>query len=330
VAEVHGLLAEELAFNHDHERAYEAAMQFKRLTDGVRKAADQKRIAEANAAYDADKRQRQIEGLEQEQRHQHRFRWMLAVAAAAGLAAAVIAGISRYHVKRAYGAMRDMAYSDPLTGLRNRRHLVTTIETDLALARRLRNEAHSNPDLVFMMIDIDHFKSVNDVHGHAAGDAVLKQCAAVLQCQLRESDTLVRWGGEEFLVLARQTNLLEVHVLAERLRASIAAHAFTLDDGEVLHKTCSIGFACHPPEDSAGQPADWHDTVAMADQCLYVAKSSGRDLWVGVITQAAPPSREGGAALDLRADVEAGAIQLRWGDARRIVWPDTAPASALS
>jgi diguanylate cyclase (GGDEF)-like protein len=330
VAEVHGLLAEELAFNRDHERAYEAAMQFKRLTDGVRKAADQKRIAEANAAYDADKSQRQIEALEQEQRHQQRFRWMLAVAAAAGLAAAVIAGISRYHVKRAYGAMRDMAFSDPLTGLRNRRHLVDTIETDLALARRLRNDPRSNPDLVFMMIDIDHFKSVNDVHGHAAGDAVLKQCAAVLQRQLRESDTLVRWGGEEFLVLARQTNVLQVHVLAERLRVSIAAHAFTLEDGQVLRKTCSIGFACHPPQDSAGQPADWHDTVSMADQCLYVAKSSGRDLWVGVIAQAAQPGWEGEALLDLRAGVEAGAIQLRWGEGRQIAWPETGPASAPS
>ena len=330
VAEVHGMLAEELAFNHDHERAYEAAMQFKRLTDGVRKAADHKRIAEANAAYEADRRQLHIEALEQEQRHQHRFRWMLALAAAAGLASAVIAAVSRYHVKRAYGAMRDMAFSDPLTGLPNRRHLVNTIEADLGLARRQRKDARPNPDLVFMMIDIDHFKSVNDVHGHAAGDAVLKQCAAVLQRQLRESDTLVRWGGEEFLVLARQTNVQEVHVLAERLRASIAAHAFTLDDGQELHKTCSIGFASYPPQDSAGQLADWHGTVSMADQCLYVAKSSGRDLWVGVIAQAAPPGRDGGAVPDLRAGVEAGAIQLRWGEGRQIVWPETGPAGAPS
>jgi diguanylate cyclase (GGDEF)-like protein len=180
------------------------------------------------------------------------------------------------------------------------------------------------------MIDIDHFKSVNDVHGHAAGDAVLKQCAAVLQRQLRESDTLVRWGGEEFLVLARQSNVQEVHVLAERLRASIAAHAFSLEDGQELHKTCSIGFASYPPQDSAGHLADWHDTVSMADQCLYVAKSSGRDLWVGVIAQAAPPGRDGGAVPDLRAGVEAGAIQLRWGEGRQLVWPETGPAGAPS
>ena len=126
-------------------------------------------------------------------------------------------------------------------------------------------------------------------------------------------------------MLARQTNVQEVHVLAERLRASIAAHAFTLDDGEVLHKTCSIGFACYPPQHRVGPLAAWHDTVSMADQCLYIAKSSGRDLWVGVVTQAAPPGQEAGAMQDLRAGVESGAIQLRWGEGRQIVWAATEP-----
>jgi diguanylate cyclase (GGDEF)-like protein len=331
VAEVHGLLAEELAFNHEYERAYEAAMQFKRLTDGVRKAADQKRVAEANAAYEADKRQRQIDALEQEQRHQQRFRWMLALAAVAGLAAAVVAAVSRYHVKMAYGAMRDMAFSDPLTGLRNRRHLVETIDTDLAQARRLHAGAHGgNADLVFMMIDVDHFKAVNDLHGHAAGDAVLKQCAAVLQRQLRGSDTLVRWGGEEFLVLARQTNPGEVHVLAERLRAAIAAHAFVLDDGQTLHKTCSIGYACHPlaPPADGAPPADWNDTVDLADQCLYLAKASGRDLWVGVTDRDAQRAREHPGNHELRAGLDLGLWTLRWRDGRKLEWPTPAQPPA--
>ena len=113
------------------------------------------------------------------------------------------------------------------------------------------------------------------------------------------------------------------------LHVSIAAHAFTLDDGQELHKTCSIGFASYRPQDSAGQLA-WHDTVSMADQCLYVAKSSGRDLWVGVVVHTAPLAREGGAGPDLRAGVQAGAIQLRWGEGRQIVWPETGPAGAPS
>ena len=328
-ADVQGLLAEELAFVHDYPRAYEAAMQFKRMDDEVRKAADHRRIADANAAYEADKRQRQIATLEQEQRHQQRFRWALALAAAAGLAAAAVAAVSRHHVKRAYQAMRDMAFSDPLTGLRNRRHLVDTLQEDLAQARRLRSnagDAATNADVVFMMIDVDHFKAVNDAHGHAAGDAVLKQCAAVLQRQLRESDTLVRWGGEEFLVLARQTTAAEIHVLAERLRAGVASHDFLLDDGQVLRKTCSIGYACHPLRRKSGDeaPADWNDTVALADQCLYVAKASGRDLWVGITAPGTPAS--GGhpdihELNDLKAGVQAGLWMLHHSDGREISWP---------
>lgn len=325
-ADVQGLLAEELAFAHDYPQAYEAAMQFKRLSDEVRKAADHKRIAEAQAAYEADKRQRQIQALEHEQQYQQRFHWLLALAAVAGLAAAIVAAVSRHHVKRAYQAMRDMAFSDPLTGLRNRRHLVSSVQDDLAQARRLRanaGDAPANADVVFMMIDIDHFKAVNDVHGHAAGDAVLRQCATVLQRQLRESDTLVRWGGEEFLVFARQANAGEIHVLAERLRASIAAHDFVLDDGQVLRKTCSIGYACHPlRQDVEGAaPADWNDTVALADQCLYVAKASGRDLWVGITDPDARRAREHPDFRELRAGIDAGVWTLRSSDGREIVWP---------
>ncbi|MDR7269316.1 diguanylate cyclase (GGDEF)-like protein [Pelomonas saccharophila] len=324
-ADVQGLLAEELAFAHDYPRAYEAAVQFKRMTDEVRKAADQKRITDANAAYEADKRRRQIDALEQETKYQRRFRWVLALAAAAGLAAAVIAAVSRHHVKRAYQAMRDMAFSDPLTGLRNRRHLVDTLHEDLAQARRLRSnagDAATNADVVFMMIDVDHFKAVNDVHGHAAGDAVLKQCAAVLHGLLRESDTLVRWGGEEFLVLARQTHAAGIHVLAERLRAGVAGHDFLLGDGQVLRKTCSIGYACHPLQRQGdGEAAvDWNDTLALADQCLYVAKASGRNLWVGITPGARPPGSHADIR-ELRAGVDAGLWTLHHGAGREIVWP---------
>jgi diguanylate cyclase (GGDEF)-like protein len=328
VAELHGLLAEELAFNRDHVHAYQAAMEFQRLTDQVRKAADQKRIAEANAAYEADKRQRHIEALEQEQRHQQRFRWMLALAAAMALVAAVTAAISRHQVKRAYRAMREMAFTDPLTGLRNRRHFQTLVSKDLAIARRQRDTARHgasghNTLLAFIMIDVDHFKAVNDVHGHAAGDAVLKQCAAVLQRQLRVSDTLVRWGGEEFMVLARQTDPQAVHKLAERLRAGVAAHEFVLDDGQVLRKTCSLGFACYPHESELLQ--DWQDTVALADQCLYLAKASGRDLWVGVTEGATGQTPAAGT--DLRAGVEAGWLTLHSTAGRQLRWPQNPPAT---
>jgi len=175
-----------------------------------------------------------------------------------------------------------------------------------------------------MMIDVDHFKAVNDVHGHAAGDAVLKQCAAVLQRQLRESDTLVRWGGEEFLVLAHQTSAADIHLLAERLRAGIASHEFLLDDGQVLRKTCSIGYACHPlGRGAAGEPPmDWNDSVALADQCLYVAKASGRDHWVGVSAWDLALVRSHPEIRELRTGVQAGLWTLHCREGRALTWPD--------
>ena len=113
-------------------------------------------------------------------------------------------------------ALEQQSLSDPLTGLRNRRYLHHCINEDLA--RVQRNYANSKPergDLIFMMVDIDHFKSVNDQYGHAAGDQVLVQATAILQASVRESDTLIRWGAR-ILIVARDTNHLEAQDLAER------------------------------------------------------------------------------------------------------------------
>jgi diguanylate cyclase (GGDEF)-like protein len=325
-ADVHGVLAEEYAFNRDFERAYAASTTFKLRTDAVHKAADQKHIADTEAAYQADKKERQIESLQQEQRVQQRFQLLWAVVAGLGMLAAAIAIVSRHYLKRAHSAMRDMSLRDPLTGLHNRRYLVHRITEDLAQVRRLHANAArvaepapaSNADAVFMMIDVDHFKSVNDVHGHAAGDAVLRQLAALLLQELRESDTLVRWGGEEFLVLARQASSGDAHALAERVRTRIAAHRFDLPDGSILRKTCSIGFACYPFHASPQAAPGWEDVVSLADQCLYAAKASGRDMWVGIVPGAAQP----GLALDARLGVDNGTFVLRRSGGRDVVWPD--------
>ena len=106
------------------------------------------------------------------------------------------------------------------------------------------------------MVDLDHFKDVNDRHGHAAGDAVLVQMQERLREVFRESDYLVRWGGEEFLVLARATRRDEARVVAERIRRAVADREFLLPDGERLRKTCSIGFACFPFVPDAAAPVE--------------------------------------------------------------------------
>ncbi|UUZ49560.1 GGDEF domain-containing protein [Massilia sp. B-10] len=148
-----------------------------------------------------------------------------------GLLTIVVLLISRVYLKRAYRSVRDMSLSDPLTGLRNRRYLATRIDEDLAQIERQRiahgrqhgAESLHNADVVFMMIDMDHFKKVNDEHGHAMHDALLKQFSAILLQEVRDSDTVVRWGGEEFLIVAKQSSNAEVHQLAERVRAGSRA-----------------------------------------------------------------------------------------------------------
>ena len=178
--------------------------------------------------------------------------------------------------------------TDPLTGLHNRRFLSDHIEQDLAASLRRRQEtlaAGGQPldtDNVFLLLDIDAFKRINDRHGHAAGDAVLVQFGARLRSVLRESDYLVRWGGEEFLAVARDTDRVRAEELAERMRAVVAATPFRLDDGHELAVTCSIGFACLPFEPDRPMARSWQQVVNLADRGLYAAKRAGRDAWVGV------------------------------------------------
>ena len=178
--------------------------------------------------------------------------------------------------------------TDPLTGLHNRRFLSEHIEQDLAASLRRSQEtlaAGGQPldtDNVFLLLDIDAFKRINDRHGHAAGDAVLVQFGARLRSVLRESDYLVRWGGEEFLAVARDTDRQRAEELAERMRAVIGGTPFVLDDGARIEVTCSVGFACMPFEPERPQGRGWQQVVNLADLGLYAAKRSGRDAWVGV------------------------------------------------
>jgi len=187
-------------------------------------------------------------------------------------------------------ALEESSLTDPLTGLRNRRYLSQHLEPEAQLLeRRALDRQHreqpptEDDDLVFFLIDIDHFKDVNDQHGHAAGDAVLVEVAQRLRAVFRESDHLVRWGGEEFLVVARGTARGEAAGLAERVRRQIGGHPFEAGGGARLVRTCSIGYAAYPLAQAASQALGWSETVALADRALYIAKRSGRDGWLGLV-----------------------------------------------
>jgi diguanylate cyclase (GGDEF)-like protein len=188
---------------------------------------------------------------------------------------------------------------------------VQRMDDDLRLLRRQFEEAQRrgappplDADLCFVLIDIDHFKRVNDTQGHAAGDAVLVQMRERLQQVFRESDYLVRWGGEEFLVVARGTSRDGLPELAERVRAAVAQAPFLLPPSHAASDTsprpatrlavpitCSIGFACFPLDRSQPRTEHWSEALALADAALYAAKREGRNRWVGVQSaQGAPVS----------------------------------------
>ena len=189
--------------------------------------------------------------------------------------------------------LERISITDPLTGLHNRRFLTEHIDGEIAASLRRAAEpgaAKRSPvdtDNVFFVVDVDHFKRVNDRHGHAAGDAVLVQFGHRLRALLRESDHLVRWGGEEFLVVARDTDLQRAEELAERMRAAVAEAPFVADDGTLLGVTCSIGFASLPFVVGQPRALGWGDVVRIADLALLAAKRAGRNGWVGIAAGAA-------------------------------------------
>jgi diguanylate cyclase (GGDEF)-like protein len=148
--------------------------------------------------------------------------------------------------------------------------------------------------LSVLILDVDHFKRVNDVHGHATGDDALRRVAVVLQQCLRRSDLLARWGGEEFLVVLPEADGSMACGLAERLRTAIATIEVPTRQ-DVLNITTSIGLATHEPAD-----ADLEAIIARADRALYRAKREGRNRVI-VYDAAATGSHQRRAALDTSA-----------------------------
>src|SRR3984893_5747158 len=160
--------------------------------------------------------------------------------------------------------LREMAAIDPLTGIANRRSFETTLQQDLARAAR------TGESVSLVMIDIDHFKQVNDSLGHQAGDDVLCEVARILASHCREYDTAARYGGEEFVIILPGCGAVEATATAERCRQAISEIA------TATSLTASAGVAT-----STGQPLAWNSLVQAADRALYQAKRAGRDRVMG-------------------------------------------------
>ena len=216
--------------------------------------------------------------------------------------------------------------TDPLTGMHNRRYLNEQMDALVATEkqkgfteRRAANQPSDggrkgqiNTLHLFFMIDLDHFKLVNDIHGHHAGDMVLVQLRERLEQVARMGDYLVRWGGEEFLLVAKVANRGVATVIAERLRLAVASVPFDLGDGVTLTKTCSIGFSSFPFADANPAELSWSQALDVADRALYLSKHNGRDCWSGLC---APPDKVVNGLLhkithDLDASIDGGDIEL--------------------
>jgi diguanylate cyclase (GGDEF)-like protein len=164
--------------------------------------------------------------------------------------------------------MYQAALRDPLTSAFNRRYLDERLVGELAFAKR-----HGSP-LSLLMLDLDHFKSVNDTHGHPAGDQVLQRFCHLVQSRVRSEDVVARYGGEEFAVLCRNTDEGRAAILAERLRSAVQKESFDID-GKRLAVTVSIGIA-GILENEVDTP---EKLVEAADAALYRAKNAGRNCW---------------------------------------------------
>ena len=177
--------------------------------------------------------------------------------------------------------LEQASLTDPLTGLRNRRYLARQIPADLDYYdRHLATSPDDAEVIVFALLDIDHFKQVNDLHGHAAGDRVLEDVARRLEGMIRSGDYVVRWGGEEFLLVFRPMPSGQVARLGERLRSAVSAGPFELGDGRSIALTASVGLSEYPMfRRAGGEPLGWEGMVELADQALYQVKRHGRDGW---------------------------------------------------
>ncbi|MBW2276006.1 MAG: diguanylate cyclase, partial [Deltaproteobacteria bacterium] len=183
--------------------------------------------------------------------------------------------------------LREMSFTDALTRVRNRRFFATIIESAVASTMRRHDprssqETDRNRDLVFYMVDLDHFKKVNDVHGHMVGDKVLVETAKRLEASLRQSDLVVRWGGEEFLLVCSDAERGEADRVARRILEEVGGTPLIDEDGLCVQRTCSLGWVALPAFKRHPELLSHEVLIEVADQALYMAKKSGRNQAIGV------------------------------------------------
>lgn len=194
--------------------------------------------------------------------------------------------------------LETASLSDPLTGLGNRRSLLQAMPELIANV----NSDEPGGGLMFMLVDLDRLKPVNDEHGHEAGDKLITGVSAVLLNSVRQSDLVVRWGGDEFVIVGAPMDFKNAMIVAERIRSAVARTRFPVGRGEFVRTTCSIGFAPYPFVPGNSDQLTWEQVLNLADMGAYRAKKK-RDTWVGWRgTHRAATSSDIVAAIEADAD----------------------------
>jgi len=294
--------------------AWEAYVQRRPLAEQLVRQDRQKAMLGWQEDFDRRQRERALQLLSQEAQLQEQGLAARRLRASAGLLAAVAAllalgltALLARRVRRANAALSDVnaklqvqGERDPLTGLANRHRLQREMT---ALAQRGPLEGS-----VFL-IDIDHFKRLNDRHGHLAGDAVLIDTARRLGEAVRGEDLLVRWGGEEFLVIAHGVDSADAKRMAQRMLEGIAGQPVVVD-GRPIGFSASVGFARFPLEPGP-VGVSWERAIDLVDAALYLAKAHGRNRGYGIVTLSASDAGDLAAITSsLEASHEGGRVGL--------------------
>jgi diguanylate cyclase (GGDEF)-like protein len=171
------------------------------------------------------------------------------------------------HKIRMQEGLHNLAYTDPMTGLQNYRAFRSNLDDEWKRASRYRRP------LSLILIDLDHFKDINDRYGHPAGDRLLAGLADILRDTVRETDVPARYGGEEFVVVCPETSEMDAEIVAERIRAAVESARFRIESRESTAITCSLGIATFPSNATTEEAL-----IDAADAALYYAKRCGKNV----------------------------------------------------
>lgn len=218
-----------------------------------------------------------LKTAEQEKR-EGQIRFM--VAASLVLLLLVLITIIRLNQKRRMAEQfEELSVMDVLTGLKNRRFLEQNIGREMSYIKRsqVNQTGHA---LGIYLLDIDHFKDVNDTYGHEIGDQILVEFTKRINETIRDTDLFVRWGGEEFILVARLDNIDGLHLLAERIVKAVKQSPYLVRQGHSIDITCTVGSVVYPCVENPEKHISWNKLVQLADLALYYGKQKKRDCWV--------------------------------------------------